>query len=160
IYQGLPFLVQKNVPGAIDIPTIDVEGRRIVVLGGGDTAMDCLRTAIRCGAAEVVCMYRRDFANMPGSRKGYQSGLEEGQQFDFLTNPVNNLANGQGEVTSVRAIRMELGAPDVSGRRKPGPVPNSQFEQPADLVLVAYGFDRVPFSVGSDLAQIKVNSWG
>ena len=83
VYQGLPFLIQKNVPGALDIPPIDVQGRRVIVLGGGDTAMDCLRTAIRCGAAEAVCLYRRDFANMPGSRKEYQSALEEGARFSF-----------------------------------------------------------------------------
>jgi glutamate synthase (NADPH/NADH) small chain len=160
IYQGLPFLVQKNVPGAIDIPAIDVAGRRVVVLGGGDSAMDCLRTAIRCGAAEVVCLYRRDFANMPGSRKEYQSALEEGAQFNFLTNPVCILGNSEGGVAGVRAVRMELGAPDASGRRKPVTVPNSEFEQPADVVLVAYGFDPVPFPAGSDLAQVKVNSWG
>jgi glutamate synthase (NADPH/NADH) small chain len=160
VYQGLPFLVQKNVPGTIEIPPIDVEGRRVVVLGGGDTAMDCLRTAVRCGAADVVCMYRRDFANMPGSRKEYQSALEEGAQFNFLTNPVCILANGNGDVASVRAIHMELGAPDASGRRKPVAVPNSEFDQPADVVLIAYGFDPVPFPTGSDLAQIKVNSWG
>jgi glutamate synthase (NADPH) small chain len=160
IYQGLPFLIQKNVPGAIDIPNIDAQGRRVVVLGGGDTAMDCLRTAIRCGAAEVICLYRRDFANMPGSRKEYQSAIEEGAKFSFLTNPVCLLGNSQGEITHVRASRMELGAPDASGRRKPVPVPNSEFEQPADVLLIAYGFDPVPFPPDSDLGQIKVNSWG
>jgi glutamate synthase (NADPH) small chain len=160
IYQGLPFLIQKNVPGAIDIPNIDVQGRRVVVLGGGDSAMDCLRTSIRSGAAEVICLYRRDFANMPGSRKEYQSAIEEGAKFSFLTNPVCLLGNSQGEITHVRASRMELGAPDASGRRKPVPVPNSEFEQPADVLLIAYGFDPVPFPPDSDLSQIKVNSWG
>jgi glutamate synthase (NADPH/NADH) small chain len=160
VYQGLPFLVQKNVPGALDIPPIEVSGRRVVVLGGGDSAMDCLRTAIRCGAAEVVCLYRRDFANMPGSRKEYQSALEEGAQFNFLTNPVRLVGNAQDEVTHVRAVRMELGAPDASGRRKPVAVHGSEFDQPADVVLVAYGFDPVPFPAGSDLSQIKVTAWG
>jgi glutamate synthase (NADPH) small chain len=160
VYQGLPFLIQKNVPDAIDIPPIDVQGRRVIVLGGGDSAMDCLRTAVRCGAAEVTCLYRRDFANMPGSRKEYQSALEEGAKFSFLTNPVCLLGNSEGAVSHVRATRMELGAPDASGRRKPIPVPDSEFEQPADVVLIAYGFDPVPFPPESDLSQVKVNSWG
>jgi glutamate synthase (NADPH/NADH) small chain len=160
IYQALPFIVQKNVPGAIDLSPIEVEGRRVVVLGGGDTAMDCLRTAIRCGAAEVTCMYRRDFANMPGSRKEYQSALEEGANFSFLTNPVRLLGDGQGQVTHVRAIRMQLGDPDASGRRKPIPVPQSEFDQPADVIFIAYGFDPVPFPTDSDLADIHTDAYG
>ena len=160
VYQGLPFLIQKNVPGALDIPPIDVENRRVIVLGGGDSAMDCLRTAIRCGATEVTCMYRRDFANMPGSRKEYQSALEEGAQFSFLTNPTCLVGNAQGQVTHVRAVRMQLGTPDASGRRKPVPVPGSETEQPADVVLIAYGFDPVPFAPESDLGRLKTNSWG
>jgi glutamate synthase (NADPH) small chain len=160
VFQALPYLIQKNVPGALNIPDIQVAGRRVVVLGGGDTAMDCLRTSIRCGAAEATCLYRRDFANMPGSRKEYQSALEEGARFTFLTNPVAVLGNAQGAVTHVRAVRMELGAPDASGRRKPVPVPGSEFEQPADVVLVAYGFDPVPFAPDSDLNAIKTNNWG
>jgi glutamate synthase (NADPH/NADH) small chain len=160
VYQGLPFLIQKNVPEATDFPDIDVKGKRVAVLGGGDTAMDCLRTAVRCGAEEAVCLYRRDLANMPGSRKEYKAALEEGAQFNFLVNPVSLISNAAGEVTGVRCIRMELGAPDASGRRKPVPVRGSEFEQPADVLLIAYGFDPVPFPKGSDLAQVKVNNWG
>lgn len=160
VYQGLPFLIQKNMAGAIDLPDIPVAGRRVAVLGGGDTAMDCLRTAVRCGATAAVCLYRRDLANMPGSRKEYEAALEEGARFSFLTNPVALVGNATGEVTAVRCRRMELGAPDAGGRRKPVPVPGSDFEQPAELVLVAYGFDPVPFPAGSDLAQVKVNEWG
>jgi len=160
VYQGLPFLIQKNVPGALEVSDINVQGCRVVVLGGGDSAMDCLRTAIRSGATEATCLYRRDFANMPGSRKEYQSALEEGAMFSFLTNPIALLGNAQGQVTHVRSVRMELGAPDATGRRKPSPVPYSEFDQPADVVLVAYGFDPVPFPPESDLGQIKANSWG
>jgi glutamate synthase (NADPH/NADH) small chain len=160
VYQALPFLIQKNVPGALDIPEIPVHGRHVVVLGGGDTAMDCLRTALRCDAASATCLYRRDLANMPGSRKEYQSAIEEGAKFSFLTNPVRVLGDAKGNVVGVSAQQMELGAPDASGRRKPRPVPGSDFEQRADLVLVAYGFDPVPFPEGSDLAQIKCNEWG
>ncbi|MHC1770017.1 MAG: NAD(P)-dependent oxidoreductase [Verrucomicrobiia bacterium] len=160
VYQGLPFLVQKNVPGTLDAPDIDVQGRRVVVLGGGDSAMDCLRTAIRCGAAQVTCLYRRDFDNMPGSRKEYQSAIEEGAQFSFLTNPVRLVGNASGDVVEVRAVRMELGAPDKGGRRKPVPVPDSEVGLPADVVLIAYGFDPVPFPPESDLSEISTNAWG
>jgi glutamate synthase (NADPH/NADH) small chain len=160
VIQGLPFLAQKNAPIALDLPPVDVNGKRVVVLGGGDSAMDCLRTAIRCGAKEVLCAYRRDLANMPGSRKEYANALEEGARFLFLTNPLAIEGNGEGNVTGVRCVRMELGAPDASGRRKPRPVAGSEFQIPADLVLVAYGFDPVPFPPGSDLARIAVNDWG
>jgi glutamate synthase (NADPH) small chain len=160
VYQGLPFLIQKNVGLTVDMPPIDVKGRRVVVLGGGDSAMDCLRTAVRCGAAEVTCLYRRDFANMPGSRKEFKAAIEEGAKFSFLTNPVAAVGNAAGEVTEVRCVRMELGAPDASGRRKPQVVPGSEFTQPAERILIAYGFDPVPFPPETDLAQIKVNEWG
>ncbi len=160
VYQGLPFLVQKNVGVAPDAPSIEVQGRRVAVLGGGDTAMDCLRTAVRCGASEVVCLYRRDRANMPASRTEYQAALEEGAKFSFLTNPVTLLGNGNDEVSHVRCVRMELGAADASGRRRPSPVPGSEFDHPAEVVLVAFGFDPAPFPDDSDLRQIRVNEWG
>ena len=160
VYQALPFLIQKSVPGALEIPEIPVHGRHVVVLGGGDTAMDCLRTALRCGAASATCLYRRDLANMPGSRKEYLSAIEEGAKFSFLTNPIRVLSDDKGRVIGVRAQQMELGTPDKSGRRPPVPIQGSEFEQRADMILVAYGFDPVPFPDGSDLAQIKCNEWG
>jgi len=160
VHQALPFLVQKNSPMAFDLPDIPVVGKRVAVLGGGDTAMDCLRTAIRSGAAEAICLYRRDLANMPGSRKEYFNAMEESAQFLFLTNPVALESDGQGRVAGVRCVRMELGEPDASGRRKPRAVPGSEFYIAADLVLIAYGFDPVPFPSGSGLASVAVNDWG
>jgi glutamate synthase (NADPH/NADH) small chain len=160
VHQALPFLVQKNSPMALDLPDIPVVGKRVVVLGGGDTAMDCLRTAVRSGAAEAVCVYRRDLANMPGSRKEYFNAMEESAQFLFLTNPIALEGDGQGRVTGVRCVQMELGEPDASGRRKPRAVPGSDFCIKADLVLIAYGFDPVPFPSGSSLASVAVNDWG
>ena len=160
VQAALPFLIQKNSPMPLAIPAIEVAGRRVVVLGGGDTAMDCLRTAIRAGATEAVCVYRRDFANMPGSRKEYYNAIEEGAQFRFLTNPVALEGAAHTGVTGVRCTRMELGEPDFSGRRKPRSVAGSEFTIPADLVLVAYGFDPVPFPEHSDFAEIAVNDWG
>ena len=161
IVDALPLLIQKNVDSPlVDGEPIEVRGKRVAVLGGGDTAMDCLRTSLRSGAREVVCLYRRDLANMPGSRKEYYNAIEEGAQFQFLTNPVELRGDAAGNVAEVRCVRMELGAPDASGRRKPRPVPGSEFTVPADLVVVAYGFDPVPFPPGSDFAAVAVNDWG
>jgi glutamate synthase (NADPH/NADH) small chain len=161
IADALPFLIQKNVSSPlVNIPPIEVAGSRVAVLGGGDTAMDCLRTALRAGASEAVCLYRRDLANMPGSRKEYLNAIEEGAKFEFLTNPVEILARADGSVESVRCVRMELGEPDASGRRKPRPVAGSEFIVPADFIIVAYGFEPIPFPPGSDLAQIETDAWG
>lgn len=162
IVPALPFLVQKNVnsPLVESEEVVDVAGRRVAVLGGGDTAMDCLRTALRCGAREAVCLYRRDLANMPGSRKEYANALEEGARFEFLTNPVEIVAGPDGAVASIRCVKMELGPADASGRRKPRPVAGSEFSVPADLVLVAYGFDPVPFPPDSDFAVLQTDEWG
>jgi len=161
VVQALPFLVQKNVePWLGPGEPIDVTGKRVVVLGGGDTAMDCLRTAVRAGALSATCLYRRDLANMPGSRKEYGNALEEGALFQFLTNPVELTGDATGAVTGVRCVRMELGEPDASGRRKPRIVANSGFQVPADVVLVAYGFDPMPFPAESDFRRVAVNEWG
>lgn len=160
VVQGLPFLARKNAPVGLELPPVEVEGKRVAVLGGGDTAMDCLRTAARCGAADTVCIYRRDLDNMPGSKKEYFNAVEEGARFMFLTNPVALEGNPAGDVTGVRCVRMELGEPDASGRRKPRPMPGSEFTVPAELILVAYGFDPVPPPPDNDLSQIEVNDWG
>jgi glutamate synthase (NADPH/NADH) small chain len=160
IEDALPFLTQKNVDSPlVGGEPIEVIGKRVAVLGGGDTAMDCLRTALRSGASAAVCLYRRDLANMPGSRKEYANALEEGAQFQFLTNPTALLGEA-GAVTGVRCVRMELGAPDASGRRSPKAVPGSEFDVPADLVLVAYGFDPQPFPPESDFAKVVTDKWG
>jgi len=160
VYQAMPFLIQKNTMAPMEIPAIECRGKHVVVLGGGDTAMDCLRTALRSGAKSTVCAYRRDLENMPGSRKEYLNAIEEGAEFMFLTNPVNLESDGNGAAARLHCVRMELGKPDASGRRRPRPVPNSQFALDADLVLVAYGFDPVPFPADSDFASIEVNEWG
>lgn len=161
VVAALPFLIQKNVgAGFTDLAPVEVEGRHVIVLGGGDTAMDCLRTSLRAGARTATCLYRRDLANMPGSRKEYANALEEGARFQFLTNPIELVGDEAGAVTAVRCTRMELGEPDASGRRKPRAVAGSEFASPASLVLVAYGFDPVPFPPGSEFARIATNEWG
>jgi glutamate synthase (NADPH/NADH) small chain len=160
VFQALPFLVQKNVGSAPGEEPVEIAGKSVVVLGGGDSAMDCLRTAVRCGVTRATCVYRRDLANMPGSRKEYANAIEEGARFEFLTNPVALLGDDNGAMRAVRCVRMELGAPDASGRRTPRVMANSEFELPADVLLVAYGFDPMPFPVGSELAAIKAEKWG
>ncbi len=157
VYDALPFLIEKN----LGLPeTTDVHNKLVAVVGGGDTAMDCLRTAIRCGARSAVCLYRRDEANMPGSRKEYKNAIEEGAQFQFLVNPILVCGDSRGDVQGVRCVRMELGEPDASGRRKPRPVRNSEFNVRAEVVLVAYGFDPVPMPAGDHLPDILRNKWG
>jgi glutamate synthase (NADPH) small chain len=158
VFHALPFLIQKNVETSDDLP-IEVRGKRVAVLGGGDTAMDCLRTAIRCGAHEAICIYRRDLENMPGSRREYFNATEEGAQFMFLTNAVSLSGNAAGEVCEARCVRMELGEPDAKGRRKPRAIPDSEFAVPIDVVLIAYGFDPVPIFAAGNSDEIEVNKW-
>jgi glutamate synthase (NADPH/NADH) small chain len=158
VFHGLPFLIQKNVAASGESP-IEVRGKRVAVLGGGDTAMDCLRTAIRCGAREAICIYRRDLENMPGSRREYLNAIEEGAQFMFLTNAVSLSGNAAGEACEARCVRMELGESDAKGRRKPRPIPGSEFSLPVDVVLIAYGFDPVPIFAAGNSDKIEVNKW-
>lgn len=160
VHQAIPFLIQKNVVNRKDIASVDCQGKRVAVLGGGDTAMDCLRTAIRSGAKSSVCVYRRDLENMPGSRKEYCNATEEGAEFHFLTNPTKLEGDRRDNVARLHCVRMALGQPDTTGRSKPRPVAGSEFVLNADLVLVAYGFDPVSFPVGSDFANLEFNSWG
>ncbi len=160
VFDALPFLIQKNVEEAPEEPLIDVAGKRVAVLGGGDTAMDCLRTAIRSGAREAICIYRRDLENMPGSRREYLNAVEEGARFMFLTNPIALLGNEDGSVAAARCLRMELGEPDAKGRRKPREIAGSEFDVPVDVVLVAFGFDPVPIFAAGNSDNIEVNAWG
>ncbi len=159
VFQGLPFLIEKNVGPAAKLDSIAVQGKRVVVLGGGDTAMDCLRTAIRAECLEAICLYRRDLENMPGNRREYQNAIAEGAQFSFLTNPVALEGDEEGRAKQVRCERMKLGDPDSKGRRKPVRVPGSEFVVPADVGLVAFGFDPVPFQPDSEWSGIAVNDW-
>jgi glutamate synthase (NADPH/NADH) small chain len=161
VFAALPFLVQYNAPEGYDWQqTVDVRGKRVAVLGGGDTAMDCLRTALRAGARKSTCIYRRDLANMPGSRKEYYNAIEEGAEFEFLTNPVAIEANAFGSVGGVRVVSMELGEPDAQGRRKPVEVPGSERLIEADVVLVAYGFDPAGSPLFAAGAELEVDRWG
>ncbi len=159
VHRALPFLIQKNLRASEGAP-IDVHGKRVAVLGGGDTAMDCLRTSLRSGAREAICIYRRDLENMPGSRREYLNAIEEGAEFRFLTNAIALSAGLNGGISEARCVRMELGEPDPKGRRKPQVIPNSEFTIPVDVVLVAYGFDPVPVFAAGNSDKIEVNKWG
>lgn len=122
-------------------PIRDLSGRRVVVLGGGDSAMDCVRTAIRLRAKEVRCVYRRDEANMPGSKKELVAAKEEGARFLFLTAPQGFKMDRRGNVSHVLCSRMTLGEPDASGRRSVMPMEGTAFHVEADLVVTAFGFE-------------------
>ncbi|TQE98918.1 MAG: glutamate synthase small subunit, partial [Spiribacter salinus] len=121
---------------------IDMSGQRVVVLGGGDTAMDCNRTSLRQGATSVTCAYRRDEQNMPGSRREVYNAKEEGVDFRFNRQPVEIVGNGQ--VEGVKVVETRLGAPDERGRRRPEVVPDSEEIIPADRVIIAFGFRPDP----------------
>lgn len=146
VLEALPFLI-SNVRKCLDLTKPDevyhnMKGLRVVVLGGGDTAMDCNRTSIRQGAASVICAYRRDEKNMPGSKREVGNAKEEGVQFLWNRQPVEIV--GDGKVEGVKLVTTELGPPDARGRRTPVVIPGSEEVIPADRVIVAFGFRPNP----------------
>jgi glutamate synthase (NADPH/NADH) small chain len=147
VHDALPYLVgnayRELGHDESDWPYIDLEGKNVVVLGGGDTGMDCNRTAIRQGAASVTCAYRRDEENMPGSRREVANSREEGVSFLFNRQPVELLGE-DGRVTGVRVIETKLGSPGSDGRRRPEPLPGTEQVLPADAVVIAFGFRPDP----------------
>ena len=157
---ALDYLTASNRKGfgdavaAFDNGALDADGRHVVVIGGGDTAMDCVRTAIRQGAASVKCLYRRDRANMPGSAREVANAEEEGAEFVWLAAPLGI------EAGSVRASRMRLGSPDASGRRAPERDPGGDVEVAADLVIKALGFDAEDLPALWDAPELAVSRWG
>ena len=136
---------------------INLKGKNIVVLGGGDTAMDCNRTAIRQGANSVSCLYRRDEKNMPGSRREVVNAQEEGVKFEFNTQPIEIIGNEK--VEGVRTIQTKLGEPDQNGRRVPVPIPGSEKIYPAEEVVIAFGFRASPAEWFKDF-DITINNAG
>ncbi|MCK7598835.1 FAD-dependent oxidoreductase [Microbulbifer sp. CAU 1566] len=161
VYDALPFLV-ANVNRNLGFEKnpedfISVEDKRVVVLGGGDTAMDCNRTSIRQGAKRVTCAYRRDEENMPGSRREVANAKEEGVRFLFNRQPVEIV--GDGKVEGVKVVTTKLGEPDENGRRRPEVVPGSEEIIPADMVLVAFGFRPSPAEWFGN-HNIEVADWG
>jgi len=144
VYEALPYLI-SNINRHLEIEPnefIDMKGKRVVVLGGGDTGMDCNRTAIRQGAESVTCTYRRDEANMPGSRRDFKNSKEEGVEFLFNRQPVEII--GTDRVEGVKVVQTRLGPPGPRGRRMPETIPGSEEIIPADAVIIAFGFMPSP----------------
>jgi len=144
VYNALDFLIgnTQHVMGVTDNakPYVNFEDKKVVVLGGGDTAMDCVRTSIRQGAAEVTCAYRRDEENMPGSPREVQNAKEEGVNFAFNIQPLDIAVDESGKAIGVKFVKTQLGQPDANGRRSPEPVEGSEFVMEADAVVIAFGF--------------------
>jgi glutamate synthase (NADPH/NADH) small chain len=164
VVAALDYLIASNRKGlgdavpAFDSGALSAEGRHVVVIGGGDTAMDCVRTATRQGAASVTCLYRRDKANMPGSMREVYNAEEEGVRFEWLAAP--DAFEGKAKVEAVRAVRMHLGLPDATGRQQVEPIAGSDFTLKADLVIKALGFDPEDLPVMFDEAALSVTRWG
>jgi glutamate synthase (NADPH/NADH) small chain len=137
---------------------LDAKGKRVVVVGGGDTAMDCVRTAVRQGATSVTCLYRRDKANMPGSMREVKNAEEEGVEFTWLAAPEAFV--GEGAVSGVRAVRMHLGLPDATGRQQVAPIAGSEFTIPCDLAIKALGFDPEDLPAMFNEPALAVTKWG
>jgi glutamate synthase (NADPH/NADH) small chain len=164
VVPALDFLTASNRTGLGDeVPAfrsgaLNAQGKRVVVIGGGDTAMDCVRTAVRQGAVSVQCLYRRDRINMPGSMREVAHAEEEGVEFVWQAAPEAFL--GDGEVNGVRAVRMRLGPPDATGRQSPEPLPDSSFTLEADLVIKALGFDPEDLPSLFGQPELAVTRWG
>ncbi|WP_420548823.1 NAD(P)-dependent oxidoreductase [Curvivirga sp.] len=166
VLPALTYLTASNKKGLgdsveeYDNGALNAEGKNVVVVGGGDTAMDCVRTAIRQGAKSVKCLYRRDEANMPGSERETANAKEEGVEFVWLSNPEAFVGNDKDEVTGVRAISMRLGPPDATGRRQPRPIEGSSTIHDADLAILALGFEPEELPTLWNQPELPVTNWG
>ncbi|MBD0402838.1 glutamate synthase subunit beta [Flammeovirga sp. EKP202] len=161
IYMAVPFLtnIQKKIDEQQFDKKYDVTGKRVVVIGGGDTAMDCVRSSIREKAAKVTCFYRRDEENMPGSRKEVRAAKDEGVEFNFLKSPKNFVADDKGNVYGAKFVDMELSEPDASGRQAVTEVAGSEAIVEADVFILALGFSNEKLGWITD-AGVKTNQWG
>jgi glutamate synthase (NADPH/NADH) small chain len=162
VYRATEFLMRCNLCNELlpeGLRTRPQVGQKVVVIGGGDTASDCLRTALRMGAKEVTCLYRRTEKEMPGGKHDRELAREEGAKYSFLTQPVRFIAGEDGRLAQVECIRMELGEPDHKGRRKPVPVEGSNFIVEADTAVLAIGFWPDPI-IGETTPDLKTHKWG
>ena len=164
IFPAMEFLTASNRKGLgdkvkiFDDGTLNAEGKNVVVIGGGDTAMDCVRTSIRQKAKSVKCLYRRDRENMPGSAREVGNAIEEGVEFIWLTSPKSFI--GDKKVSSVEVNRMKLGEPDSSGRRRPEIEVGSEYKIPADLVIKSLGFDPENIPKLFNAKELAISTWG
>ena len=164
VFPAMEFLTASNRKGLGDtVPrfddgTLDAAGKKVVVIGGGDTAMDCVRTAVRQGATSVQCLYRRDRSNMPGSQREVANAEEEGVEFVWLSAPEAFL--GDDKVAAVRAQKVHLGVADATGRQTPQAIEGSSFTVDADLIIKALGFDPEDLPRLFDCPDLEVTRWG
>ncbi|WP_076420133.1 FAD-dependent oxidoreductase [Colwellia sp. UCD-KL20] len=163
VYNALDFLIgnTQNLMGITENakPYVNFDKKKVVVLGGGDTAMDCVRTSVRQGATEVTCAYRRDEANMPGSPREVQNAKEEGVNFEFNLQPLDIAIDANGNACGVKFVKTQLGAADANGRRNPEPIEGSEFIMEADAVVIAFGFLPSPPQWMKD-AGVELDSRG
>jgi glutamate synthase (NADPH/NADH) small chain len=173
IHPALDYLIASNRHGlgdkvqAYEDGSLNAAGKDVVVIGGGDTAMDCVRTAVRQGAKSVKCLYRRDRKNMPGSQREVYHAEEEGVEFvwlaapeAFIGRPAGKKKKSPGAVAAVRTARMRLGVADSSGRQTPEKLPGSEFDLPADMVIKALGFDPEDIPTMFGTPELGVTRWG
>ena len=164
IYPAMEFLTASNRKGLgdevklFDDGTLNAEGKDVVVIGGGDTAMDCVRTSVRQKAKSVKCLYRRDRENMPGSAREVGNAIEEGVEFVWLTSPKSFI--GSTRVEAVEVNKMKLGEPDSSGRRRPEIEKGSEFKISADLVIKSLGFDPENLPKLFNAEELVISQWG
>jgi glutamate synthase (NADPH/NADH) small chain len=164
IFPAMKFLTASNRKGLgdkveeFDNGNLNAENKNVIVIGGGDTAMDCVRTAVRQNAKSVKCLYRRDRENMPGSAREVHNAEEEGVEFIWLSNPKEYI--GTEKILSILVEKMKLGEPDSSGRKKPEPISNSKFEMKADMVIKALGFDPKNLPKLFNNQNLLVSKWG
>jgi glutamate synthase (NADPH) small chain len=164
IFPAMDFLTASNRKGLgdkvklFDDGTLNAEGKNVVVIGGGDTAMDCVRTSIRQNAKSVKCIYRRDRENMPGSAREVGNAIEEGVEFIWLTSPKSFL--GDKKVNSVEVNKMKLAEPDSSGRKKPIIEVGSEYKIPAELVIKSLGFDPENIPKLFNAEELAISQWG
>jgi glutamate synthase (NADPH/NADH) small chain len=162
VFKATDFLARTNV--RLDLLPEEqrsrpLVGKHVVVIGGGDTASDCLRTALRLGAEEVTCLYRRTVVEMPGGRHDRELAMEEGANYEFLTQPVRFIAGEDGRLAQIECIRMVLGEPDAKGRRKPVPVEGSNFIVEATCAVTAVSYWPDPI-IGQTTPGLKTDKWG
>ena len=164
IFPAMEFLTASNRKGLgdkvelFDNGTLNAEGKDVVVIGGGDTAMDCVRTSIRQKAKSVKCLYRRDRDNMPGSAREVANAIEEGVEFVWLTSPKTFIGNTKVEAVEVSKIK--LGEPDSSGRRRPEIQAGSEYKVKADLVIKSLGFDPENLPKLFNASELAISQWG
>jgi glutamate synthase (NADPH/NADH) small chain len=160
VCQAYPFILYHTSDAPLQAPPVNVKGLRVVVLGGGDTAMDALRIAVRAGAGDALCIYRRDRDHMPADPKEMENAMEEGARFLFQSQPVEIIGNLSEEVTQVRCVRTQPDVPAASLRGSPQLRPGTEFDVPAEVVLVAYGFAPPRLPDCADLAELAVDPRG